>query len=79
MGSVVVARGLRHVGLAVVTHRISCSAACGSFLDQGSNPSMSPALAGRFLSTVPPGKSNTQFFKALLEMIMNSSQTLLLA
>ena len=35
---------------------LSCSAAHGSFPDQGSN--LCPhALAGRFLTTVPPGKS----------------------
>ena len=39
----------------VVAHRLSCSVACGIFLDQGSNP-VSPALAGRSLTTVPPGK-----------------------
>ena len=73
-----VAFRLRRVGF-VVTHRIRFSAACGHVLDQGSNPSVSPALAGRLLSTLPPGKSNTRLFKALLEMIKNSSQPLLSA
>ena len=41
-GSVAVARGL------------SCSAACGIFPGQGSNPC--PVLAGGFSTTVPPGK-----------------------
>ena len=36
-GSVVVARGLQSTGSVVVAHRLSCSAACGIFLDQGSN------------------------------------------
>ena len=27
-----------HVGSVLVAHRLSCSTACGSFLDQGSNP-----------------------------------------
>ena len=36
--------------------RFSCSAACGIFTGWGSN-SHSPALAGGFLSTVPPEKS----------------------
>ena len=40
----------------VVTHRLSSSKACRIFPDQGSNP-VSPALAGRFLTTRPPGKS----------------------
>ena len=28
----------RHAGSVVVAHRLSCSSACGIFLDQGSNP-----------------------------------------
>ena len=47
--------GSRCVGSVVVAHRPSCSAACGIFPDQGSNP-FTPALAGRFSTTVPPGK-----------------------
>ena len=38
MGSVVVARGLWSAGSVVVAHRLRCSAACGIFPDQGSNP-----------------------------------------
>ena len=37
------------------TRRLSCSAACGIFPDQGSNP-CPPALAGRLSTTAPPGK-----------------------
>ena len=37
VGSVVVAHGLQSLGSVVVAHRLSCSAACGIFLDQGSN------------------------------------------
>ena len=36
--SVVVARGLKSAGSVVVAHRLSCSAACGIFPDQGLNP-----------------------------------------
>ena len=36
--SVVVARGLQSAGSVVVVHGLSCSAACGIFLDQDSNP-----------------------------------------
>ena len=36
--SVVVARGLQSAGSVVVAHGLSCSAACGIFPDQGSNP-----------------------------------------
>ena len=41
-------------------HGLSCSVVCGFFPKQGSN--LSPALAGGFLSTAPPGKSYTVFF-----------------
>ena len=37
MGSVVVAPGLYSTGLIVLTHKLSCSAACGIFQDQESN------------------------------------------
>ena len=36
--SVVVARRLQNTGSVVVAHGLSCSPACGIFLDQGSNP-----------------------------------------
>ena len=36
--SVVVARGVYSAGSVVVAHRLSCSAACGILLGQGSNP-----------------------------------------
>ena len=32
------ARGLQSAGSVVVTHRLSCSVACGIYPDQGSNP-----------------------------------------
>ena len=35
--SVVVARGLYSAGSVVIVHELSCSAACGIFLGQGSN------------------------------------------
>ena len=47
------------MGSVVVASRLSCPMACGNFLDQGSNP-MSPALAGGFLTTGPPGKSGME-------------------
>ena len=53
VGSVVVARGLQSAGSVVAAHGLSCSKACGIFPDQCS---MSPKLAGRFLTTAPPGK-----------------------
>ena len=48
------------MGSVVVASRLSCPMACGTFLDQGSNP-VSPALVGRFLTTEPPGKSGMEF------------------
>ena len=55
VGSVVVACGLQSTGSVVVAHRLSCSTACGIFPGPGLEP-MSLALAGRFLTTAPPGK-----------------------
>ena len=52
---------------AAVVPRRSCPTVHGFFLDQRSNPCplqiepMSPGLAGRFLSTGPPGKSSQTF------------------
>ena len=43
-----------HVGLVVVAHRLSCTLACGIFLDPGIKP-MSPALESEFLTTETPG------------------------
>ena len=45
----------RRAGSAVVAHGPSCSAACGIFPRPGLEP-VSPALAGRFSTIVPPGK-----------------------
>ena len=47
--------GLRRAGSVVVAHGPSCSAACGIFPDQGSNP-CPLQLAGRSSTTAPPGK-----------------------
>ena len=44
----------------VRVHGLSCSVAWGIFLDQGFEP-VSPALAGGFLTTVPPGKPQDLF------------------
>ena len=55
--SVVAARRLYSLDSVVVAQELSCSVACGIFLDQGSIEPVSPALAGEFFSTEPPGKS----------------------
>ena len=57
---VVVAPGLWRAGSAVVAHGLSFSAARGIFPDWGIEP-MSPALAGRFLTTGPPEKPQCYF------------------
>ena len=44
-----------------MAHGLSCSAACGILPGPGLEP-MSPALAGGFLTTVPPGKSLAWFY-----------------
>ena len=51
---------LQRAGSVVVAHGLSCSAACGTFPDEGSNWSF--ALQGWFLTTGPPGKPPTQTF-----------------
>ena len=75
-GSVVVARGLQSTGSVVMVHGPSCSAACGIFLDQGSNPCplhwqadsqplrhQASPRERRVLTTGPPGKSPCDAFK----------------
>ena len=52
--SVIAAPRFYSGGSVVLEHGLSCSTACGIFPDQGS---MSPALAGEFLTSEPPGKS----------------------
>ena len=54
--------GSRRAGSVAVAHGPSCSAACGIFPEPGLEP-VSPALAGRLSTTVPPGKPNKIFFK----------------
>ena len=71
--SLVGSTGSRCAGSVVVAHRPSCSAACGNFPDQSSNPcplhwqaDSQPlrhqgSLAGGFLTTAPPGKPEHSF------------------
>ena len=61
MGSVVAAPRLQNAGSVVVAHGLGCPAACGIFLDQGSEP-VSPALSGRIFATGPPEKSLEVYF-----------------
>ena len=48
---------------------LSCSVACGIVPVQASNPS--PALAGGFFTTEPPGKSSFCFLKAHVVTVHN--------
>ena len=52
MGSVVAVPGLQSTGSIVVAHGLSCFNGCGI-------EPVSPALAGRFSTTEPPGKPMT--------------------
>ena len=52
--------GSRRAGSVVVAHGPSRSAACGTFPGPGLEP-VSPALAGGFLTTAPPGKPHFRF------------------
>ena len=70
--SVVAARGLSSCGLRAVEYRLSSCGAQAQLLcgmwdlpGPGLKP-MSPALAGRFLTTAPPGKSPNIIFFSLL-------------
>ena len=69
------ARGLEHAGLAIAGHRLSSYGTQASLLfDMWNLPgaaigSRSPPLAGRFLTTGPPGKSQTRYFKHLLHFL----------
>ena len=69
--SVVVAHGLWSEGSVVVVQGLSCSEAGRIFLGPGLTEPVSLALAGRFLSTVPPGKSSTENF---LKSVSGGSQ-----
>ena len=66
--SVVAAHGLSSCGLGALEHRLgSCGARAQLLHSMWDLPgpgieSMSPALAGGFLTTVPPGKSLHSFF-----------------
>ena len=55
--SVVAACGLQSMGSVVVVHVLFCPAACGISPGPGIQ-SVFPALAGRFLTFGPPGKSS---------------------
>ena len=55
----------RFSGSVVVAHGLSCSEACGIFPGPGIEP-VTPALAGRFFTTEPPGKPLPEVLKIKL-------------
>ena len=56
MGSVVEVPGLQSTGSIVVAQRLSCSAACGIFLDQGLKLCLLLCQLNFFFTTEPPEK-----------------------
>ena len=65
--------GSRRVGSGVVAHRLSCPDACGILVHPwpGIKP-MSPALADRFLTTGPAGKSSHRSINILILLGLGS-------
>ena len=57
------------LGSVVVAYGLACPKAHGIFLDQGSNPAVSPALAGEFLATGLPGKSLSLLFVGTVPLL----------
>ena len=79
VASVVVAHGLISCGLRALEHRLSSCGAwaqllCGmcDFPGPGIEP-VSPALAGGFLTTVPPGKPSVLYLNKFWMFFKNSS------
>ena len=62
---------LQNMSSVVGVHGLSCFVARGIFLNQGLNP-CSPALAGRFLSTGLPEKSQDDAFPVNVVLILSS-------
>ena len=62
VASLVAEHRLYSVGSVVAVHRLSCPEARGILVPRPGIEPMSPALAGRFLTTGPPGKSCLLFF-----------------
>ena len=55
LGTLVAAAGLSGTGPVAAAHELRCSVTCEIFLGLGIEP-MSPALAGRFFTSEPPGE-----------------------
>ena len=60
VASLVEERRLGHWASVVSAHGLSCFLACGNLSGPGTEPA-SQALAHRYLSTAPPGKSRSSF------------------
>ena len=61
-GMQVFSLSLRCVSSVVVAHGLSCPTACGILVPQPGIEPASPSLAGRFLTTGPPGKSQAYYY-----------------
>ena len=74
LGSVVVAHGPQSAQASIVVAQgLSCSMACGDLPGAGIEP-VSPALAGGYLTTAPPGKSGISvILLAFLQMNSTAS------
>ena len=61
VASLLAERRVNSMGSVVAVHRLSCPKACGILVPRPGIEPMSPALAGEFLTTGPPGKSCLHF------------------
>ena len=69
VASLVLEYGSRCAGSVVVSlHRLSCFLGMWALSGPGIEP-VSPALAGRFLTTGPPGKSHTPF-RVIIKLLL---------
>ena len=62
-------RGSSEALSVIKAHRLGCPSACRLFPDQGSNLGL-PALMGRFLTTVPTGKSTLSNRLCVRELVL---------
>ena len=64
-------------GLKAVGHRLSCPTARGILVSRPGIEPVSPALAGRFLTTGPPGKSLNRDLTEFMEKEMAAHSSVL--
>ena len=63
------------MGSVAMVHWLSCSTASGIGIPGPGIKSVSPALAGRFLATGPPGKSDLGLLMGNLNLLMFTVMT----